>query len=181
MSHKKPNISDEESRLFREAVSGKLPPQPSVADHKRRDSHAQALVSQIGVAQESEVILARILPQQWVLASERIQYFQPGITQRTRQQLKRGQIAIESELDLHRLSGNQALALTREFLQTALRDNKRCVLIIHGKGSRQHYPGPILKNLIAQWLPEQNPVLGYCSAQARHGGEGAIYVLLRRY
>jgi DNA-nicking Smr family endonuclease len=52
--------------------------------------------------------------------------------------------------------------------------------VIHGKGARSGPDGPVLKAGVQRWLAQWDDVLGYVSAARRHGGSGAVYVLLQR-
>jgi DNA-nicking Smr family endonuclease len=92
---------------------------------------------------------------------------------------KNGQIAWEGRLDLHGLRPDDAREALCRFLeqQTAMRH--RCLLVIHGKGSR-HGEAPILKNHVNHWLQQLPQVLAFHSALGKDGGTGALYVLLRR-
>jgi DNA-nicking Smr family endonuclease len=93
--------------------------------------------------------------------------------------LKNGQIPWEGRLDLHGLKADNARTFLSDFIQTEAQNNKRCVLIIHGKGGHQGAP-PVIKNLVNRWLPQLDEVLAFHSAQAKDGGQGAVYVLLKR-
>ncbi len=180
MTHsKKPifdKISHEERELFRKTISKSQAP---TSVHHAGIIKAERNEDLIPPPQDSEVILGKILPDKWASANDKLQFFHSSIPQRTRSQLKRGQIPVEAELDLHRMSGNQALELTRKFLLESLQKHRRCVLIIHGKGDSQRYPGPILKNLMAHWLKQQPFVLAYVSSLSKHGSTGAIYLILK--
>jgi DNA-nicking Smr family endonuclease len=105
-----------------------------------------------------------------------------SVDRRTAERLKRGQIAIESQLDLHGLTQEEALAALDDFLWQAWAAGQRCVLVITGKGTARE-GGGVLRTLIPNWLAEgshQDRVLAVEIAQPRHGGDGALYVLLRR-
>jgi DNA-nicking Smr family endonuclease len=54
-----------------------------------------------------------------------------------------------------------------------------CVRVIHGKGRRSGPRGPVLKNVVNQWLQRNGDVLAFGSARSIDGGSGAVYVLLR--
>jgi DNA-nicking Smr family endonuclease len=99
------------------------------------------------------------------------------LDRRTDQKLSRGKMAIEGRLDLHGLSQEQAhLALT-PFILSSQALQKRCVLIITGKGKG------ILRDQLPIWLnqsPLTNLVLKVTHAQPKDGGSGAFYVYLRR-
>ena len=99
---------------------------------------------------------------------------------RTQQRLKRGQIEIEGRLDLHGRTQLEAHDALGRFLQTSSTRGLRCVLIVTGKG-----PGGqgVLRQMVPRWLAEKGNrerVIAYCPAHARHGGDGALYVLVRR-
>ncbi|WDA23515.1 Smr/MutS family protein [Aeromonas hydrophila] len=55
----------------------------------------------------------------------------------------------------------------------------RCLLILHGKGERST-PRALLKSYVSAWLPQLPAVMAMHSAERRHGGGGALYVLLRK-
>jgi DNA-nicking Smr family endonuclease len=105
-----------------------------------------------------------------------------ALDRRTSERLKRGQIPIESQLDLHGLTQEEALQALDGFLWQAFEAGQRCVLIITGKGTARE-GGGVLRTLIPTWLAEgshRNRILAVETAHQRHGGHGALYVLLRR-
>lgn len=111
---------------------------------------------------------------------EEIAFHRPGVSQKTLRELRRGRYSIEEEIDLHGLNRAQAHAAMKEFIADARARRLGCVRVIHGKGSRSGPEGPVLKGAVQHWLAQWNDVLAVCSANRRHGGEGAVYVLLRR-
>ncbi|MGH1378491.1 MAG: Smr/MutS family protein [Alphaproteobacteria bacterium] len=109
---------------------------------------------------------------------------------RTSQRLKRGKIKIEGRLDLHGKTQIEAYDALLDFIPRSYNQGKRCVLIITGKGNRQdsstsllHSKPGILKQRTPEWLttpPLNAYVLKTETARQTDGGEGALYVLLRR-
>src|SRR5699024_9240257 len=95
--------------------------------------------------------------------------------------MKAGQIAFEGSLDLHGMSVERARKNLREFLAEALRVEIRCVRVTHGKAARLAGKKPMIKSHVNTWLRQQKKVLGFTSCTARHGGTGAVYVLLKRH
>lgn len=103
--------------------------------------------------------------------------------------LKRGRMAPEASIDLHGLNRAQALAALQRFVMTSRAQGMRLVLVITGKGEgRQRHdpflgPGGALRREVPLWL-EQAPlaqaVNQVTTAHPRHGGDGALYVWLRR-
>ena len=105
-----------------------------------------------------------------------------GVDRRTAERLKRGQMAIEATLDLH---GHTQAAAERElsgFLAEAQRAGRRCVLVITGKGTTKE-AGGVLRAQVPRWLNQPHNrarILAFAHAQPKHGGHGALYVLLRK-
>jgi DNA-nicking Smr family endonuclease len=107
-------------------------------------------------------------------------------------QLAGGKLRIEARVDLHGLTQREAHAKLRSFLADAQAKGRRHVLVITGKGTpRSEGEQPfwegrdrgVLRRLVPQWLSEPElraVVVGFTTAQVRHGGEGALYVRLRR-
>jgi DNA-nicking Smr family endonuclease len=105
-----------------------------------------------------------------------------GVDKRLAERLKRGQLAIEAMLDLHGLTQEEAHRQLDGFLAHAAHAGRRCVLIITGKGIWRSESG-ILREMVPRWLneaPNRARVLAIAHAQPRHGGQGALYVLLKR-
>lgn len=104
------------------------------------------------------------------------------LTRRMRRSVARGKEAIDGKLDLHGLTQGEAHAALLRFLRQAVAREARLVLVITGKGTRDGERG-VLKRQVPQWLalPEfRSFVIGFEDAGVRHGGEGALYVRLRR-
>jgi DNA-nicking Smr family endonuclease len=113
-------------------------------------------------------------------SGEEVAFRRPGVSERTLRELRRGRYSIEAEVDLHGLNRTEALAALREFIADARTRRFGCVRVVHGKGSRSGPDGPVLKGCVQRWLARWDDVLAVCSANRRHGGNGAVYVLLRR-
>ncbi len=105
-----------------------------------------------------------------------------GIDKRTVARLRRGLIAPETQIDLHQHTQEQAHRLLDGFLDASQASGRRCVLVITGKGRRSGGDG-VLRTMVPRWLNEQpnrRRVLAFCHAVPAHGGDGALYVLLRK-
>lgn len=104
-----------------------------------------------------------------------------------RQRLARGRLSIDAAIDLHGLRQDEAHRALRAFLIREQSAGARIVLVVTGKGLRgprhgEDAPG-VLKRHAPHWLaaPEwRRFVSGFDQAGRGHGGEGAIYVRLRR-
>ncbi|MSP83631.1 MAG: DNA mismatch repair protein MutS [Alphaproteobacteria bacterium] len=103
-----------------------------------------------------------------------------GLDRATLRRLTRGQFAIDDTLDLHGHTRVQAHAALVSFLASRRGASRTCVLVVTGRG--REGPG-VLKDLVPRWLNEPATralVLGFATALPRHGGAGALYVLLRK-
>ena len=101
---------------------------------------------------------------------------------RAKQRVARGKESIDGRLDLHGLTQSEAHATLLRFLRAASSRKARLVLVITGKGGRDGERG-VLKRQVPQWLslPEFRAlVVGFEDAHRTHGGEGALYVRVRR-
>jgi DNA-nicking Smr family endonuclease len=126
---------------------------------------------------------ARILPAQKPAAPAAPPLAPLG--RRERSQLSRGRKEIDARLDLHGMTQTRAHHALSNFLQRAHRDGLTFVLVITGKGrttAAQSERG-VLRRQVPQWLslPEfRSLVVGFEEAHIGHGGEGALYVRIRR-
>lgn len=96
--------------------------------------------------------------------------------------LARGRLPIDGRIDLHGLTQSEAHNLLFGFLVRAHERGLRHVLVITGKGGSRGSLG-VLKRLVPDWLakPEFRFLIsGYEDAARGHGGEGALYIRLRR-
>ena len=106
-----------------------------------------------------------------------------GLDRASQRKMRRGKVAIEGRLDLHGMTQTEAHRNLVGFLERAYLSDKRTVLVITGKGfSRLGEPG-ILRQAVPRWLnemPMQGWIRGFDHAAPPDGGEGALYILLRR-
>jgi DNA-nicking Smr family endonuclease len=97
--------------------------------------------------------------------------------------LRRGELIVDLRCDLHGLTAAEARARLEDVLPRARQRGERVLLVIHGKG--QNSPGGkgVLRGEMAAWLsqgPASVHVAAFTTAAAEDGGEGAVYVILRR-
>lgn len=119
---------------------------------------------------------------------------QAPIEPRKVRRIARGRDEIEARIDLHGMRQVEAHGTLRAFLLRAYRNGLRTVLVITGKGREAaddlHLPFDmfqerdrgVLRRNVPRWLAEPDLraiVVGYTSAHAKHGGDGAFYVQLR--
>jgi DNA-nicking Smr family endonuclease len=101
---------------------------------------------------------------------------------RERTKLSRGRSEIEARLDLHGMTQTRAHRALTAFLHRAHHEGLTFVLVITGKGRSGGESG-VLRRQVPEWLslPEFRAfVVGFEQAGIGHGGEGALYVRIRR-
>lgn len=116
-------------------------------------------------------------------AYERSEFQRDGLSRETLRRLRQGKHRIESTLDLHGFTVDEA----RHHLYQHLHypgsgrypGEARCLRIIHGQGYHSPHGQGKLKRLLCIWLPQSERVLAFCGARPNDGGQGAMYVLLR--
>lgn len=111
---------------------------------------------------------------------EHLSYTQPGVQRSVLRKLKSGRYSLQSEIDLHGLTVDEARQELSDFLRAAQERRHLCIRVIHGKGRKQAERSPRLKPAVNQWLQRNKQVLAFCSARSNDGGTGAVYVLMRR-
>ena len=120
-----------------------------------------------------------------------------GFDRRTTQKLTRGNVEIESRLDLHGTGVEVARLRLLQFLRRSQAEGARTVLVITGKGDSpyarhtlhgsDHFHAPErqgrLRRMLPEWLHEAEfraLVSGFQPAHPKHGGGGTFYVRMRR-
>ncbi len=104
------------------------------------------------------------------------------IDHRTRVKIKRGRLEVDARLDLHGMRQDEAQRALNAFLRRAQADGARVAIVVTGKGfSREE--GGVLRRVVPMWLQApglRDVVVGFGEAARHHGGEGALYVQIRR-
>jgi len=184
MSRRRPLTDDEESlwqsvvRLIKPLRSTAAPaPQTPKVVSREREKPAQGVPRAPAPPATSEA--AKLLP---IAPFDR----------RLKQRIARGRDEISARIDLHGLTQSEAHTALLRFLRRAQADDARIVLVVTGKGGRSRGIGGaeaersehgVLRRKVPQWLamPEfRTYVLSFDEAHAGHGGQGALYVRLRR-
>ena len=174
-----PRISDEDRRLFRDAIGdvqrlAPVAPPPAAGKPAPRPRMFEA---------DEAAVAGELLEMDFDPASlevgEELSYLRDGYPTRLLRQLKRGQFSVHDELDLHQMNAAAARTSMVAFLAEAKRSGVRCVRIIHGKGLRSKAAGPVLKALTDRLLRRRDDVVAFASARPAQGGTGAVIVLLK--
>ncbi|MEM6492433.1 MAG: Smr/MutS family protein [Pseudomonadota bacterium] len=108
-----------------------------------------------------------------------------GLERALEKRARRGDLAIDAKIDLHGMTAERARAALARFLRSAQGEGRRCVLVVTGKGQRIDQGGRpgIIREALPDWLraDDLRPyAFAHRLAHAKHGGDGARYVFLRK-
>jgi DNA-nicking Smr family endonuclease len=171
-------ISDDDRKAFAEATEDvrRLKPKNQA---KLKASRPKPKARQARAAREA--VLEQSLSGPFSSEThEEFSFRRTSVTNKTFHRLKRGEFALEAELDLHGMRVAEARSELQRFLRECIERGLASVRIVHGKGTRSGPDGPILKPSVHHWLSQWDEVIAFASSQPRHGGNGAVYALLRR-
>ena len=139
---------------------------------RQRELDEQAAVR---ASMSDEVTLESLL-----LTDDGLSYRRPGIAHDVVSRLRRGQWALQGEIDLHGLNREEARDALAEFVREAHGRGMRCVRVVHGKGHGSPGRQSVLKDKVHRWLSQRAEVLAFAQATGPQGGAGALVVLLDR-
>jgi DNA-nicking Smr family endonuclease len=104
----------------------------------------------------------------------------PGVSRAQLAELRAGKLHTEETLDLHGQTVELARQQLREFVVGAHRIGRRCVLVVHGKGTHSEHGAPLREAVLGELLgPLSGLIHALATAAPAHGGEGATYIVLR--
>lgn len=106
-------------------------------------------------------------------------FARPGVQHGVYKNLRQGKYDIQSRLDLHRHTVEQARIALHSFVVDCQTHGVRCALVTHGKGEGREQPAK-LKSCVNHWLRQFDQVLAFHSAQKQHGGAGSTYILIKK-
>jgi DNA-nicking Smr family endonuclease len=175
---------DDDEDLFRAAVTGVAPlkvpskpakprAEPTLSQRTRREN---AEVDKQPSIDPNYLTLGEV---KQLAPHELVSWKKDGVQEGVFKKLRLGQYPLEGRLDLHRKTVKEARVELFDFVRLALAKGWRCVLVNHGRGERSPTPARIKSYTIA-WLAQIPEVLAYHHPERRHGGAGAVYVLLRK-
>jgi DNA-nicking Smr family endonuclease len=172
--------ADRAARLFADSVGAVQPLKPRN-------------VAQLPASKPAPIAAQRALDEQQVMADslsdhfgveqlletdDELSYRAAGIGTQVLHKLRRGDWAIQGQLDLHGLRVDDARQTLTEFMKRATDQGWRCVRVVHGKGLGSKDKQPVLKGRVRSWLVQKQAVLGFVAARPAEGGAGALVVLL---
>ena len=113
-----------------------------------------------------------------LLTDDGLSFRRPGIGPDVVTKLRRGQGAIQSQIDLHGMRRDEARDALSAHIREAQRRGHRCVRVVHGKGHGSPGRQPVLKAKVQRWLGQSAEVAAFAQASGPQGGAGALIVLL---
>lgn len=178
-------IDDDDISLFKQQMRGVKPIKYDKADLNKkvknkqqlkvlRENAANSLTKELIIDGLSDQFVIDVEPEEFLYWASN------GVQESQMRRLKAGQIPFAGTIDLHGLTVDQSRQLLWDFLEEATQLEIRCVRVTHGKALRKDKSKPILKSYINTWLRQHPQILGFCSCQPKHGGTGAVYILLKR-
>ena len=168
--------TDEDKDAFRAAIG---PVKPLRHDRAPPQQEKPPPVARFTRADEQDVLSESLNdPTIWVESGDEVQFCRAGLKSPVLRKLKKGQYSVHEEIDLHGLNAGEAKQAVFEFLKEASFKRWHCIRIIHGKGKRSFQGLPVLRPKVVKWLQHTDIVIAFCTATAKDGGTGALYVLL---
>jgi DNA-nicking Smr family endonuclease len=144
------------------------PPRQPVATQRQKD---EAQVIQDSLSDEFDV--STLLD-----TDEDLSFRRPSVGTEVTRKLRKGDWAIQREIDLHGLRSDEARLALTTFIRDAHKHGIRCVRVVHGKGLGSPGKTPVLKSKVHSWLVQKNQVMAFVQAKPAEGGAGALVVLL---
>ncbi|WP_251961923.1 Smr/MutS family protein [Pseudomonas sp. Marseille-Q5299] len=178
-------MQDDDFSLFSAEVRGVKPIKHDRAEvgKPKADRKQLAGLRQAATVRSDQTLVIDGLSDQFVIdvgAEDELMWRRDGVQETQLRKLKLGQIAFEGSLDLHGMTVEKARETLWAFIAEANKLEVRCVRVTHGKAARLDGKRPMIKSHVNTWLRQHPQVLGFASCQARHGGTGAVYVMLKR-
>jgi DNA-nicking Smr family endonuclease len=179
-------LSDEDKALWISVARSIKPMRPAKAASKPASkSDSRAAAEPFKTANE-ETLARPSVAARYVAPPAKPPPLAP-LDRRMRQRVARGREAIDARIDLHGMTQSEAHDALLRFLRRAQSDGAKIAIVVTGKGGGglrggQREPG-VLRRQVPMWLalPEFRPfIVGFDEAHVSHGGEGALYVRLRR-
>jgi DNA-nicking Smr family endonuclease len=172
-------MSEDDITLFRDAIADARPlridervpldrakPKPKARFSRADEEEAlrESLLADIDDAESNNV--------------DAMRFHRPSVGKRTMRKLARGRFAVQSEIDLHGMTVEEAKTRLTDFIDYSIQRRQLCVRVVHGKGLGSGERGPVLKHAVNRWLRRWDRVLAFASTRQVDGGTGAVYVLL---
>jgi DNA-nicking Smr family endonuclease len=186
-SNKQSSDSDAQSAgaLFEELYGEDIVPLSGKGAHRNATPNkiTPGMIERRKAAQQEQIKHGNILDGDNIIKQvdpyDHLSFVRPGVQHGVFKNLRQGKYEIQSTLDLHRNTVEQARHALWVFLQDCQNHGVRCALVTHGKGETREHPAK-LKSCVNHWLRQVDQVLAFHTAQRQHGGSGATYVLIKK-
>jgi DNA-nicking Smr family endonuclease len=186
VAKKPPPAPEDDKRLWKLVASTVIPRAPEKPEKMRSKARIRPVKSATALPPGQPTHLASIAPLR--VAPEELKpaplkaLKSPAdrIEPNRKRRIAKEHDPIGARLDMHGLDQDQARATLEGFIRRAYDDRHRAVLIITGKGK---VGAGVLKQRTPEWLSGpavRDMIAGVSTADQRHGGEGALYVALKR-
>lgn len=174
------DLSPDDRRIWARVAGSVTPAKPKKAP---RIIPGAAVVDPPAAPHPKGTATSRAAPPAYTppLSSNRPRGLPEALEPRRQRRLSRERDPIEARIDLHGFGRFQAQDALTAFLLGAQARGYRSVLVITGQGRRGGTG--VIRASVHEWL--QGPALrgvvsGFASAARHHGGDGALYVTIRR-
>ena len=144
-------------------------PRPAPEPRQRELDEQAALAATLS----DEVTLESLL-----LTDDGLSFRRPGIGPDVVTRLRRGQWALQGQIDLHGHTRDEARQALADYIHECHRRGMRCLRVVHGKGHGSPGKQPVLKAKVQRWLAQCAEVIAFAQATGPQGGAGALVVLL---
>lgn len=186
MAKKPPPGPEDDKRLWKLVASTVVPRAPEKPEKMRSKARIRPVKAATAIPVEAPTRLAsiaplRVSPEELKPApAKTLKYAPDRIEPNRKRRIVKAHDPIGARLDMHGLDQDQARATLERFIRRAWDEGHRAVLVITGKGKVGH---GVLRQRTPEWLADpalREMIAGVSQADQRHGGEGALYVALKR-
>lgn len=173
---------DLEKSIFLQELEGVKPLKQTRSSHKKiiAETPGQIVRRSLAVEHHESVDPLMSAGIQNLKSSDILEFRREGVQHGVYKKLRQGHYEVDACLDLHRMFVEEARKEVFGFISECQHFDLRVVMILHGKGDRNPDNIATLKSHLAIWLPQMEEVLAFHSALKRHGGTGAVYVMLKK-
>jgi DNA-nicking Smr family endonuclease len=186
VARKPPPGPEDDRRLWRLVASTVTPRAPDRPEKMRSKARIRPVKTETAIPLDPPTRLAsiaplRLQPEDLKPARAKAPKSPPGHIEPNRKlRIAKERDPIGARLDMHGLDQDQARATLEAFIRRSFGEGHRAVLVITGKG---RVGQGVLRSRTPEWLADpslREMIAGVSTAERRHGGEGALYVALKR-
>ncbi|MCK5296222.1 MAG: Smr/MutS family protein [Alphaproteobacteria bacterium] len=177
----KRTLTDEEKRLWNLFVKNVIP----LSEDKKEihdDFFQDEFQANIEISYSEPVKSENISSKKSLSAPIALEHgMTEALNKSTAKKFKNGRIPVDARLDLHGMILETAYSVLRDFIENSYYYGHRCVIVVTGKGSGG---SQTLCSLVPRWLNEpvfRQKILSFSYTMKKHGGHGAIYILIKRH